>query len=115
MRKVTVNKQELIETLKANQAKHADAFEQVLEDYKTKSIQLLEEHIERIRNDSVEEVFVNLPAPQNYEENYERVIQMAEWEVEEEIVLEQAEFRQYILDEWAWKPQFAETVQLYSS
>lgn len=114
MRNVIVSKERLINTLKENRENHVNTFEQVLEDYRTEAVKQLEEHIVRIRDGKVEQVFVHLPVPKNYEEEYDRAIKMAEWEQNTVIELTEKEFDQFVLDNWTWKHDFNETVATYS-
>lgn len=114
MKTVTVNKTDLLAKLRENREHHVDTFEQVLEDYRAEAIRRLEEHIERIRSGEVAKVSVVLPPPQNYEEEYDRAIAMVEWNIDHEIHLDEYEFAQWVLDQWAWKQAFNETVATYS-
>lgn len=115
MKQITVDKDELVEALKANRQHHVDTFEQVLEDYKNEAIRQLDDYIDRIRNGEVAEVMVHLPAPENYEAQYDKAIAMVEWEQHDTVILDKGEFDQYVLDNWAWKRGFDETVAAYSS
>lgn len=114
MKNVEVSKYQLIEKLNENRENHVNTFEQVLEDYRAEAVRQLEDHIERIKSGAVAQVYVALPAPQNYEAEYDRAIAMAEWEMSDTVELSQAEFNQYVLDEWTWKREFNETVATYS-
>lgn len=111
---VNVNKQDLLDTLRSNRAKHVDTFEQVLEDYRTRAVMLLEEHIDRIRSGAVESVSVILPPPRNYEDEYDQAIAMVEWEQDDVIRLDSHTFAQWVMDQWRWKRDFNETVATYS-
>lgn len=111
---VTVSKEALLDTLRTNREKHVGTFQQVLEDYRLQAVRLLEEHIARIENGAVEKVYVSLPPPQNYEAEYDRAIAMVEWEQRETIELDAHTFNQWVMDEWAWKNAFNETVATYS-
>lgn len=114
MKDVRVSKEDLLAELKRNREHHVGTFEQVLEDYKAEAVKQLEAHIGRIRSGAVEQVYVNLPAPQNYEQEYDRAIAMVEWEKDDTIVLTQREFNEYVLDQWAWMDVFNETAATYS-
>lgn len=114
MHNVTVEKKQLLETLKANREKHINTFEQVLSDYRDEAVRLLEEHIDRIRNGNVEKVSVTLPPPKNYETEYDKAIAMVEWSQDTLIDLEDHVFEQWVLDNWHWKHEFHQTNMLYS-
>lgn len=115
MKSATVKKEDLLATLEANRDKHINTFDQVLEDYRARAVELLEEHIQRIRDGAVEKVYVMLPPPENYEEEYTRVIEMAKWHQEDTIELTAREFDEYVLDNWTWKDTFLATAATYST
>lgn len=114
MREIRVEKDRLLETLQTNRERHVDTFEQVLEDYRAKAIEMLNEHIERIKGGAVEKVAVVLPPPENYEEEYDRAIQMIEWHEGTTVSLTESEFTEYVMDQWTWKARWAETNATYT-
>lgn len=114
MDSVTVNKEDLLATLKANRESHIGKFEEVLTAYRNEAVRLLEEHIERIRSGAVEKVAVMLPEPKNYESEYDRAIAMVEWEQKPTIELDENTFGQWVLDEWSWKTSFTQTSLMYT-
>lgn len=111
---VKVDKEKLLNILKENRQKHVDTFDKVMEAYRDKSIELLEEHIERIKSGAVEKVAVALPAPENYEEEYDRAIAMVEWHEDDIIKLESYEFDCWVRDQWRWKDNFVAMSQTYN-
>lgn len=113
MKPVTVDKEQLLDTLRENRERHINSFEEVLEAYRNRAVELLEEHISRIRNGAVERVVVSLPPPQNYEEEYDRAIAMLEWSQDEKIELNAQDFDRYVRDEWDWKGDFNQTAATY--
>lgn len=113
METILVNKFELLDKLKKNREIHTGTFEKALEAYKQKSIQLLEEHIERIKSGTVEKVHVSLPVPQNYEEEYDKAIEMVEWHRDEHIELDSYRFDMFVRDNWQWKKEFNQTNMVY--
>lgn len=114
MREVRVEKQRLLETLKVNRERHVGTFEQVLEDYRAKAIEMLNAHIDNIRSGAVEKVFVSLPQPENYEKEYDRAIEMIEWHESDTVALTESEFSEYVMDQWTWRNVFDQTVATYS-
>jgi len=115
MEEVVVKKDQLKATLETNKATHRAEFEKALEGYRNRSIELLEEHIERIKNNKVEQVYVMLPMPEDHTDDYDKALLTLEWTVFDEVVLSIREFDCYVRDNWAWKQEFAATNALYSS
>lgn len=106
MKTVTVRKEDLLERVEANRARHRDIFEKALEGYRNRAVELLEEHIERIRDGKVEKVHVILPRPEDHTDDYDRVIEMINMSVDDELELDEREFSQYVQDNWMWKNEF---------
>ncbi|KKL88664.1 hypothetical protein LCGC14_1922450 [marine sediment metagenome] len=105
----------LLETVKENYALHRQKFEEAMDGYKIKVIELLEEHIQRIRDNAPEKVFIQLPMPEDHSKDYERVIEMLKWSGDTHLVLDESEFATYVLDQWGWQEGFSQTYAMYSS
>lgn len=115
MSEVVVRKDRLLDILKSNKDAHRGQFLEALENYKTRSIELLEEHVERIRSGSVETVLVHLPRPEDHTDDYERAIATLEWTIFDEVELTIREFDMYVRDNWNWKAAFVATNTMYAS
>jgi hypothetical protein len=115
MNSVIVKKDALLETLKANRGTHRAVFEEALIGYKDRAIELLTEHIERIKKGKVEKVFVSLPQPEDHTDDYDRAIATLEWTIFDEVELTINEFDMYVRDNWRWKQEFVGTTSLYNS
>lgn len=132
-REVTVNREKLLETLKANREKHIKEYNESVAGYKQQASERLLSLKKRILA-SVDENFVSiqhkidhfdpeeplqdrvvltnvtsfdLQVPRSYEKSYDVAIQMAEWEVSETITLKQSQFQCFVLDDWDWKTKFS--------
>lgn len=114
MKEVVVKKDKLLETLRTNKETHRASFETALEGYKARSVELLEEHIARIRAGKVERVVVQLPLPEDHTDDYERAIESLEWNIFDEVHLSITEFDQFVRDNWAWKGEFLRTSAMYT-
>lgn len=114
MSTIIVKKDRLLETLQQNREKHREIFEEALAGYKQRSIELLEEHIERINSGSVERVFVSLPVPEDHTEDYDRAIDNLTWSIYDTVELSAREFDSYVRDAWAWKQEFVTTSSMYA-
>jgi len=112
---VVVQKDKLVETLTANRDAHRAIFEEALEGYKVRSIELLEEHIERIKKGKVERIIVSLPVPEDHTDDYDRALTSLEWSIFDEVELSMREFDQYVRDNWSWKGEFTATTSMYNN
>lgn len=114
MDNVTVDRLELIAKLQENLKVHT-------QDYKDAHSAWLEQAIEHHKAQvaSLEEDGVllqeGLPrAPENHEKDYNVALQMLEMSVEENVTLENHQFRELVMDEWHWKGNFAASVTRYT-
>lgn len=112
---VRVPKDKLLTQLQENRDAHRSLFEEAMEGYKVESIKILEDHIDRIKGNEPKKVAVSLPLPEDHTDDYNRVIQMVEWSMDDEVWLTGYEFDQYIRDNWAWKEQFLTTASHYGA
>ena len=112
---VVVQKDKLVETLTSNRDAHRAIFEEALAGYKTRSVELLEEHIERIRKGKVERIIVSLPVPEDHTNDYDRALTSLEWSIFDEVELSMREFDMYVRDNWSWKDEFTNTTSMYNS
>lgn len=55
-----------------------------------------------------------LLVPRSYAKEYDQVIGLLDLTLEDVIEITPADYRQYVLDEWAWKPGFSSMVKNYS-
>lgn len=115
MEVVVVKKDALASTLQENRDKHRAIFEEALEGYKTRSVELLEEHIERIRKGKVERILVSLPVPEDHTDDYNRALTSLEWSIFDEVELSMREFDMYVRDNWTWKGEFTATTSMYNN
>lgn len=109
-----VEKQKLIDTLTTNRGNHRAIFEQALVGYRARAIELLEEHIARISAGKVEKVEVYLPIPEDHTEDYDRAVELLQWETRDKIMLSRRDFETYVLDRWTWMNEFNTTSQQYT-
>jgi len=112
---LTFNKAQILEKLESNKKKHASDFKGAISEY----WKALEEKLEKFlslakaKKGEKHDFFINLPVPKSYEDRYDTIIQMLEMSTDTEITLTEIEFRQFIMDEWDWKGDFAATVACY--
>lgn len=106
-RKIKVQKNELIKTIKKNKENHIVEYDKAVIAYKEEALVQLEKLIEEVNNGKLD-IKLNLITPVNNADNYDKILQMFEWEVDEIVELEQKEFIEYVQDE----TDFAVTAKL---
>ena len=97
-RTIKVNKADLINRIKANKAAHIEEYEKACISYKEEALKQLNDLITKVNEGDVK-IKLNLVSPVNNAENYDKIIEMFEWEVEDFVELEQDEFNEYVQDE----------------
>lgn len=110
MREVTINKDDLREVVQTNRKQHREVFLLALDGYRDRVIQVLDQTLDEARDGDAPDVvqrFVALERPTDHTADYDVVLEMIEMEVGDTVTLSQAEFRQYVKDEWGWLRSFA--------
>src|ERR1700760_1497557 len=110
---IKMNKEKLIQIVKANQAKHQEQFTKAHESYKKQVLEWFEKQQEALKNDKHFTTYLNLPEPKNQSRDYNRVLSMLENSVDTEIMLNENDYRQYIQDIWSWTNAFKTTASAY--
>jgi len=97
-RMLTVKKQDLIEKIKENKKTHIEAYAKAVKAYKVEALKQLVELTTAAENGDLT-IRLKLTTPVDNTKNYDKIIDLFEWDVLEEVELEQQEFNEYILDE----------------
>jgi len=107
LKKIIVAQSKLLDTLKANKEKHLEMYEKARVAYRQKVIEeitIMQSYIlEDQGNDPILTDLNGLQAPVDMTSDYDEAIAMVEWSTENAIELSRDEFRQYVMDDWAWK------------
>jgi hypothetical protein len=117
MRKITVSKQQLVETLTKNRETHQADFDLAYEGFREKAEANVEALLGRIKNaehGQPVQLWINLEPPVNHITDYDRALQMCEWELGDEMELTEQEFQQLVQDNWSWKDAFSTSNKLYT-
>lgn len=106
-RKIKVEKEKLIEKIKENKKNHIEEYAKAVVGYKEEALRQLTNLTEKVNKGALN-IELDLITPVDNSENYDKIIEMFEWEVEEVVELEQKEFIEYVQDE----TDFAVTAKL---
>jgi len=123
LKTVKVKRERLKEQLATNKESHQRAYEEAMSGYAkkrgelaltlAKAAQAFADEQTDSRETALSEAFQKVSyqdKPENHTREYERAIQLADWEVADEIELSVHDFNCYILDEWSWRDAFAASV-----
>lgn len=96
-RTIKVVKANLIEKIKENKENHVKEFAEAKHAYREEALRQLRTQLERVEEGALD-AKLDLVTPIDNSENYDKVIEMFDWEVEDVVELEQDEFKEYIQD-----------------
>ncbi len=111
---VNVKRLDLIEVLKKNRTKHIADYNEAVEGFQEKMIELLKATLKKARKGELKYLSVALQAPQTHEQEYTDAIEMLEVSVDDVINLDSDMFKSYYKDQWSWSRGFNELVGTYS-
>jgi hypothetical protein len=102
MQTVTVNKETLKTIVQKNRDEHHSKFERAFEGYRKETISILEENLQELKGGGkIRHIRID-SAPEDHTADYNRILEMLEMSVDEEIDLLNSEFQQYVQDDWSW-------------
>lgn len=110
-----IEKVQLLEVLASNRAKHRAIFEEAVEGYRKKAIAMLNENLDAIKANKNHRVGVYLQVPEDHTRDYDRIIKMVNMSTDNEIVLQETDFKSYVMDDWQWTQQFLTSNAVYSA
>lgn len=114
MQTVKIEKSKLLETVRTNRDLHEQEYEEAMEGYREEFLKQLAGKRKALRKgDLPAQNFENLPVPTRHTDEYEQVIKMLEFSVDDVVELEHHEFSNYVMDDWGWKRRFSETTMNY--
>jgi hypothetical protein len=112
---ITVKKDELLEKLAVNRAKHRTVFEAALNGYADQAQDMLEEHLAALKRGKIPEIRIVLARPEDHTRDYDRVIGMLKMHQGELFELDEQMYQQYVDDDWSWKRQWLDTSTQYAA
>jgi hypothetical protein len=106
MRSVNVNRDRLIDAIKINKTRHAEDVTAAREAYRTAMQMALVDALKQLESgefDGIHKMINALDKPEDHTRDYERALLMLDMSQDAIIELTEAEFRQFVQDEWGWK------------
>lgn len=117
MKSIRVQKIDLLRKLDINRTKHKEDFEAASIGYKKALKKCLMELLGSIETDTLDRSDLNeifqISCPKSHEEEYNVVIEMMKMSDDNVVEITAEEFRQYVRDDWNWKPDFNTTKRTY--
>ena len=97
-RTMMVVKADLIKKIIENKEAHIEAYAKAEVAYKKEALKQLSELTKKVEGGDMS-VRLNLTTPVDNRKNYDKIVDMFEWDVNDNVELTQQEFNEYILDE----------------
>lgn len=106
MRKVVVDKEDLLETVRENRERHEEIYEEACEKYCEDAARLFREKVEACQSGTVVSPKIDLSKPEEYLDDYDQAIEMLEMDERDQIDLTEDEYQKLVKDEWGWSRRF---------
>lgn len=113
MDQITVNKVDLIATLRENQQNHRNLFEIAQDVYREKMIAELDRALDEARNGGKIKRAFALPVPEDHTEDFDTAIGMLTWHQGDQVELTHREYTQYVENKWGWDASFRANTASY--
>lgn len=97
-REITINKKQLIDKIAENREIHINEYKDAVIAYRKEATKQLKKLAKDIKNGEIG-IRLELVAPVDRSSEYDKVIEMFNWEVSDTVTLEQREFNEYVHDE----------------
>ena len=103
--KVYLKKDILIDTLEKKLELHKKVYTECMIAFKKNYVNALKQMIKDSKKNKFSQ-YIEAEKPQNHTEDYENAIKMIKMSCRNEVELTDTEFKQYILNKWAWMSEF---------
>ena len=116
MAKIRVGKDRLLGILEENKKSHHTIFEEALEGYRKAAIEWFNEQIATHKaGRTPKSVYFPHHRPDDHTKDYEKIIRMYNMAEDDDIVLSEEEYTNYVEDNWGWKQNWSISNSQYSS
>ena len=113
---INISRYTVLEKLKENLAIHTAQYAEALDDYKKLIAIRLTEALKQVNEGTpaaAAEVRVKFDPPTDHRKDFEEVIEMLEYSLDDVLNLDQESFKAYIKNEWSWSQSFSTSNALY--
>lgn len=115
MNKIRVKKSHLLLALQENRDEHREEFAKAQTRYRERVIEALDTNLASAKAGRKIITYIRLPVPEDHTEDYDAAIEALEWEVADEVELDQREFNTLVRNQWSWAEAFASNTQAYTT
>ena len=113
-RTIKVEKGQLLATIKGHKEAHIIEYAKAVKAYKLEAIEQLGNLLKQAEDDKLQ-LKLKLIEPIDNTANYDKIIAMFDWEVDDVVELTQSEFNEYVLNENSFTEMARESNVMYSA
>lgn len=107
--KTLVDKDKLVTIVQNNRDNHRNLFEEAVEGYQKRARNELDKFINRLVGGDPVRISVHMSPPEDHTDDYNRALRMLELDTRSEIELDEEDAAQFLMDDWGWTNNFAES------
>lgn len=111
--KVNVEKDKLLEILKANREKHAKDYDYAKTGFRKLLIIELQKKLKSAKEGKKVVLIFKNQKPTNHLKDYDEIIGMLELSTDKELKLNQQQYKQYVNNEWNWVKHWSTSNSAY--
>lgn len=115
MKTITVEKDQLLRTLRENRDRHRELFDKAQIVYRDQMIEELDRALQEARNGGKIIRAFSLPVPEDHTSDFDTAINMLTWDTADTVELTHPEFRTYVENEWGWQQSFHANTVAYAA
>jgi hypothetical protein len=108
------NKDIILERLKSNREEHLMIVREAQKGFREKLQAILENKLEDLKAGHEVNLHIGLHIPSNHVDDFDRIIEMLEMCIDDDIKLNQDDFQCYIRNRWHWNTEFLASNRAYS-
>jgi hypothetical protein len=112
---VTIEKDKLLKKIKQNRDEHKLIYDEAMTGWKEEVLETLKNAVQLAENYDEYNTFFDIQKPEHHLAEYDRIIEMIEWNINEIIDLDPEEFNRFVRDKWNWTNDFLSTSSSYST
>lgn len=113
--KITIKKDELLTAIQTNREQHKKDYDEAMVGFRSASIVAMEKNLAQAREGGEVKLGIGLTTPTEHTKDYDRVIRMLTMSTADEIMISEAQFTQYVMDDWNWKAAFVGLTAAYNN
>lgn len=114
MKQVRVLTTSLKKRVSLNREAHRAEYHKAVEGWARESAGLLRKDLDMLETGERRKLTVIDPLPKDHLGDYDRALEMIDMSIDESQLLDEDEFRHYVMDDWTWKVNWVSSTSKYT-